>query len=67
MEDVRLPTVQTEVFRNCTSALMASEGISEKEALQKLDLVGIQRNRSPAPDNHPAPRLPKMAIPQFIP
>lgn len=139
MEDVRLLTVQTEVFWNCTSELMASEGISEKEALQaldrtgqkrtwfprpanlpfkqrtvtqaislaqltetnivhhmansargrtfwacvqeprksegisesealqKLDLVGIQRSKYPAPNNYPAPQLSKTAVPQFIP
>ena len=62
-----MPGVQTEVFWNCTSELMASEGISESEALQKLDLVGIQRSKYPAPDNYPAPQLSKTAVPQFIP
>ena len=67
MGDVLFPGVQTEVFWDCTSDLMASDGISESEALQKLDLVGIQRSKYPAPDNYPAPQLPKTAVPQFIP
>lgn len=54
-------------FWACVKELKKGEGISESEALQKLDLVGIKRSKYPAPDNYPAPQLPKTAVPQFLP